>query len=440
MTDGAGKHIIVLMSSNSSISVRDITKTTSDMRITYLIPGTDPNLRVLLAVGSINSAAQEVAIESKSIYEIVNQLHADAVCTFSDELLEVCDLIQIQCFGLKLRTRRWHKSTQRSLLAARGLRSVQSIRVLTFEQGMDAFGQITGPCIIKPDRGVGSRETWCATTTVEAEAIIKTLPHDQSGNLHEPMVVESYIPSRPKSSVLYEPDYLSVDVVVAGGHMVGAFLAGRLPLASPFRETGIVGPLTLNGDLEREVCTLAWDACEALEVDNGCFHVEIKIAPQGPIVIEVNGRLGGHVNKLYELGTGQSLIQLILLATAGQIGDSARSWESAVCGIVYPTPSNAVRLISLPTTASIMEIDGVKAIGYMAQVGQTIRRSEGSSSRALEVWITATASNQLLRRVMRACTLLNECIVFIDDQGRPASNSTWLQHLSSATDIISSPR
>ena len=42
----------------------------------------------------------------------------------------------------------------------------------------------------------------------------------------------------------------------------------------------------------------------AVGVETGCLHTEIKFTPDGPRVIEVNGRLGGGVPLILEMATG----------------------------------------------------------------------------------------------------------------------------------------
>ena len=54
----------------------------------------------------------------------------------------------------------------------------------------------------------------------------------------------------------------------------------------------------------RRRSSLATSAIEALGVDTGCLHTEIKFTPDGPRIIEVNGRVGGGVPEMLERAAG----------------------------------------------------------------------------------------------------------------------------------------
>ena len=43
---------------------------------------------------------------------------------------------------------------------------------------------------------------------------------------------------------------------------------------------------------------------EALGVSTGCLHTEVKFTPDGPEIIEVNGRVGGGVPEMLERAAG----------------------------------------------------------------------------------------------------------------------------------------
>lgn len=87
--------------------------------------------------------------------------------------------------------------------------------------------------------------------------------------------------------------YLSVETVVcrAANHHVA--ITGRFPLAEPFRETGNFIPAPADPALRAQLFALADDAIAALGITTGVLHIEIKLTPDGPQILEVNGRLGG---------------------------------------------------------------------------------------------------------------------------------------------------
>lgn len=103
------------------------------------------------------------------------------------------------------------------------------------------------------------------------------------------LIVEEYLPGRDDQPL---GDYVAVECAVDGG-VVALAVTGKLRLLPPFRETGQFWPARLPADEREEIIDLAVAALEALDVRTGLAHVEIKLTPAGPRVIEVNGRLGG---------------------------------------------------------------------------------------------------------------------------------------------------
>ncbi|MEU5794693.1 ATP-grasp domain-containing protein [Streptomyces sp. NPDC047813] len=93
-------------------------------------------------------------------------------------------------------------------------------------------------------------------------------------------------------------DYMAVDCVARGDDVRPVFVSSKFALAEPFRERGAYGGQSVvPDDLVREVADLACRAVGALGV-HGVADVEIKLTPDGPRIIEVNGRLGAWVDDL----------------------------------------------------------------------------------------------------------------------------------------------
>ena len=63
---------------------------------------------------------------------------------------------------------------------------------------------------------------------------------------------------------------------------------------------------------------MASAAIEALDVHSGCLHTEIKLTPEGPRVIEVNGRIGGGVPEMLYRAAGVKIVELTLQLALGE--------------------------------------------------------------------------------------------------------------------------
>ena len=131
------------------------------------------------------------------------------------------------------------------------------------------------------------------------------------------MVLEEYIADTAPCLGEGFANYLSVESVVSAGVVEHFAVTGRFPLAPPFRETGFFIPADLTPTQRAAALDVASAAVRAVGVETGCLHTEIKFTPDGPRVIEVNGRLGGGVPLILEMATGASAPRLAMEVALG---------------------------------------------------------------------------------------------------------------------------
>jgi biotin carboxylase len=212
------------------------------------------------------------------------------------------------------------KAHQRAALKAAGLPGPSS-HVVPTGAGADAMAALeagideplTWPAILKPRSAQGSRYTFLAESRDDAVRLLDAL-----GPERKDMVLEGYLPGDPTRDDLPYADYVSVESIVAGGVTSHIAVTGRFPMAENFRETGFFIPAVLAPDEQQAVLDLASDAIEALDVTVGCLHTEIKFTPDGPRLIEVNGRVGGGVPEMLERAAGFPLLEWNLRIALGE--------------------------------------------------------------------------------------------------------------------------
>ena len=174
-------------------------------------------------------------------------------------------------------------------------------------------GQVTWPAVLKPRSAQGSRYTFFVPDDRRLRELL-----DDLGPTRPDMVLESFLADDPSRSGEPYADYVSVESLVAGGVISHLALTGRFPLAENFRETGFFIPAALNESDEAAVLNLASRAIEALGVTTGCLHTEIKFTPDGPQIIEVNGRVGGGVPEMLRRAAGVALVEMTLRVALGE--------------------------------------------------------------------------------------------------------------------------
>ncbi|MGC4864789.1 ATP-grasp domain-containing protein [Micromonospora sp. DT53] len=199
------------------------------------------------------------------------------------------------------------KWTQRWRLAEHGVDTVWSVAVTSREAALEVLASRPGPVVVKPRRSQSSRDTYL----VEAAA---ALPAEVRPSAQRPFVLEEFLTGRDEGDF---GDYVSVESVVVDGEPVTLGVTGKFPLLPPFREQGQFLPSHLPQDELDRAARLASAALRALGVRRGLAHTELKLTPDGPRLIEVNGRIGGFLGDLYQRGTGQDLLTLGMAASCG---------------------------------------------------------------------------------------------------------------------------
>jgi len=121
--------------------------------------------------------------------------------------------------------------------------------------------------------------------------------------------------------------------------------------APAFAETSDTFPSVLSDDITDGVAEVTVAALDAVGHRFGAAHTELRVAPAGPKVIEINGRVGGgDISELVRLSTGIDLLEAAVAAAAGR-------------GAVLPAPTisrgAAWRAIHAPRNGHLSGVDGL---------------------------------------------------------------------------------
>lgn len=268
----------------------------------------------------------------------------DGVVTFSELMIPITAALAARLalpyHDADTTHRLTNKIAQRARLRECGVDETASAPILDpadVERAIDRTGL---PAVLKPAHGGGSRKTHRVNSPAELRALLEPGPDNAIG---EPMVLEEFLEGiGPRGEVA---DYVSVESVVVQGQVCHLAVTGKHRLAPPFRETGQFWPPTDDVDAE-QVMLLAGKAVAALGITTGLVHTEIKLTRCGPRIIEVNGRLGGHLNELSRRAGGGDLVTL-----AGQValGLPVQPRELAVDRVFWQRNTPAPRVEAMLT-------------------------------------------------------------------------------------------
>ncbi|MGW2657410.1 ATP-grasp domain-containing protein [Streptomyces sp. NPDC001478] len=221
------------------------------------------------------------------------------------------------------------KATSRRLFAEHGVPSAASTRVDSLAQAM-AAGLRTGfPVVLKPSSHAASIGVVRVDSIEELPAAWRfaSAGAGEQGPEGSGVLVEEYL-SGPE---------ISVECVTRNGVTTALAVTRKEVAFAPYFEE--VGHTVEAGDpLLPEVAPVAVQAVRALGVTCGIQHVEMRLTPSGPRIIEVNARIGGDlIGELVRLATGLDLPRIAADVAAGEVPDlTSTEDKAAAVKVLYP--------------------------------------------------------------------------------------------------------
>jgi len=145
------------------------------------------------------------------------------------------------------------------------------------------------------------------------------------------------------------------------------------PLDGPFfEETIYVTPSRVATEMQEQIAQCAGQAARALGLTEGPIHAELRLAINGPSVIEVNARsIGGLCSRMLQFGTGMPLEELIMRhAIEGDFDIPQR--QSQATGVMMIPTVNAGRLTAIHGLDEAKAVSGREDVTISAHIGQQL--------------------------------------------------------------------
>jgi biotin carboxylase len=123
-----------------------------------------------------------------------------------------------------------------------------------------------------------------------------------------------------------------------------AFFDKPDPLDGPFfEETLYVTPSRHPEALQAAAIARVADACRALGLVEGPIHAELRLSPEGPVVLEVAARsIGGLCSRTLRFGAGVSLEEVLVAHAMGLPLASLRREQQAAGVMMLPIPRGGI--------------------------------------------------------------------------------------------------
>ncbi len=277
------------------------------------------------------------------------------------------------------------KSEQRRVLGMGGL-TMPSSHVIGRDQSTSNLPwvetEVEWPAVLKPRSAQGSRYTFLVNDAKHLDRLLGAL-----GPARPEMVLEGYIPDDPARGDGPYAAYVSVESIASAGVVTHLALTGRFPPAENFRETGLFITASLE-EADREAALRhATSAIETLGVSTGCLHTEIKFTPDGPRVIEVNGRVGGGVPEMLNRAAGFRLLELTLRLSLGEVAhiDGPVASERIGYRFFLQPPDVSATVAAITGIDTVSDHPGVDAITVHQGPGAELDWKDGSRNHILAV-------------------------------------------------------
>jgi biotin carboxylase len=291
-----------------------------------------------------------------------------------------------------------NKQVQRAALDAAGIPGPE---FWSAPSGLDATqaaafaDQVTYPAVVKPAQGSGSRDI---SLVHNAEDLVTVMTAAEGPGY----LVEQYLEDERGHDSWYA-SYLSVESVVSHGTIGHVALTGRFPLADPFRETGNFIPAICPPDQVPELLTMVDDTIAALGITDSVTHTEIKLTPEGPRLIEVNGRLGGRPPFVL---SGISDTNLFQVACQVALGETVRIDSMTPCDgvgfwLMLHAPMEAHRVEAVEGIEMASTLPGITDVRVDRPPGAALDWREGTDGKIVTIQGNAADHAALASTVAR---------------------------------------
>ena len=367
----------------------------------WLIDGSIPEMRQMTEL--LHRFGPVVNIGGLSVDQILKELtppyRPDGIVTYLDANMvafaQVAEALKLPFHSVAAATALTDKAQQRRVLEAAGLPTPPCVVIAGHQSSeeLSVAGSTAGwPAVLKPRSAQGSRYTFFVRDLGRLVELLSSL-----GEGRPDMVLEGYLADDPSREGGPYADYVSVESVVARGVISHLAVTGRFPLAENFRETGFFIPAALSDSDRAAVLDLATLAVQALGVTTGCLHTEIKFTPDGPRVIEVNGRVGGGVPDMLNRAAGLALVEMTLRLALGEAVqvDGPVSTERIGYRFFLQPPSLSATVASINGIDALSDHPGVDSITVHQGPGAVLDWKDGSRNHIMAVVGTAGDYDEL---------------------------------------------
>ena len=231
---------------------------------------------------------------------------------------------------------------------------------------------VSFPCVIKPLSLSASRGVIRADTPTEfVEAFQRTTKLLRA--LQEATEITS---QEHASQYLLVEDYIpGIEVALEGILLDGELKVLALfdkpdPLEGPFfEETLYITPSRLSEDIQDALYDATAEAADALGLQHGPVHAELRYNADGAHLIEIAARtIGGLCSRTLRFGTGMSLEEVVIRHAIGQPVAALQREQQAAGVMMIPVPKAGI-LGEVRGKTAAYHVDGIVEVSITIPIG-----------------------------------------------------------------------
>jgi biotin carboxylase len=267
-------------------------------RIVWVVDGEDPVLAPLIRLlRRMGEVVDRTGLDADAVAAAVAPHRPTGIVTFAEAQMPftaaVAEHLALTYHSKATARLLADKYLQRRALHDAGLAGPAFWDVPIPETGGDEDGRmvqalaerVTYPAVVKPRRGTSSAATARADDQRQLVDLVTRFGAQEGG-----LVVEEYLRDRTEGGPF--ADDIAVELLAQDGRVWHLATTGKFRYAPPFRGRGCFLPSHVDTATAAALFTLAEAALHAVGIRNGFANVDLKLTPDGPRLVEVNGRLG----------------------------------------------------------------------------------------------------------------------------------------------------
>lgn len=254
-------------------------------------------------------------IEKDEILAKCREIGIDGICTIASDLAVitvnyVADKLGLVGNSLQSTYLSTNKHAMRECFYANNDPSPKSYLVQSMNDLLDK--DLSYPIIVKPTDRSGSRGI---TKLASGQGLLAAIDYAKEQGFAKQALVEEFV----------EGIEYSVECISWQGEHTFLALTKKYTTGAPhFIETGHLQPAFVTVDILEQVKKITFHALDSLQIKNSASHTELKITPDGKIMlIEVGARMGGDFigSNLVEMSTGVDFVKAVIQVALGQKPD-----------------------------------------------------------------------------------------------------------------------